>query len=92
LALLLSNVGKPRLRLLQGCEKRVFRPSDLGGEDERHALDALKNPASSHVPGEVEAYVNLKHSLIRLIAEIEPTESHLEHLLKILQAHPGGVN
>ena len=26
-------------------------------------LKALKNPASSHVPGELEAYLNLKHEL-----------------------------
>ena len=59
--------------------------------DLRQSLDALKNPASSHVPGELEAYLDLKHSLTRLIAELEPLDAQLGHLEKALQ-HPGGVN
>ena len=59
--------------------------------DLRQSLDALKNPASSHVPGELEAYLDLKHSLTRLIAELEPLQAQLGHLQKALQ-HPGGVN
>ena len=58
----------------------------------REDLHALNNPASSHVPGELEAYLELKHSLTTLISETEQLESHLGHLLKILQAHPGGAN
>jgi prepilin-type N-terminal cleavage/methylation domain-containing protein len=46
-------------------------------------LLALKNPAQSHVPGELEAYLELKHSLTTLIAELQQLESHLGHLLKI---------
>ncbi len=59
--------------------------------DLRQSLQALKNPASSHVPGELEAYLDLKHSLTRLIAELEPLEAQLGHLQKAL-GHPGGVN
>jgi prepilin-type N-terminal cleavage/methylation domain-containing protein len=59
--------------------------------DLRQSLNALKNPASSHVPGELEAYLDLKHSLTRLLAEIEPLEAQLGHLQKAL-GHPGGVN
>ena len=58
--------------------------------DLRQSLKALRNPASSHVPGELEAYLELKHSLTRLIAEIEPLEAHVGQLQKIL-GHPGGV-
>ena len=49
LALLLSNAGRLRLRIFQGCEKCVFRLRDRAGEDERHALDALafRNRAGS---------------------------------------------
>jgi hypothetical protein len=68
------------LQSLQGSE------ADL-----RISLNALKNPASSHVPGELEAYLDLKHSLTRLIAELEPLDAQLGHLQKALQ-HPGGVN
>ena len=41
LALLLSNAGRPGLRIFQGCEKCVFRLRDRAGEDERHSLNAL---------------------------------------------------
>ena len=64
-----------------------------GGEaDLRLALHALKNPASSHVPGALEAYLELKHSLTTSIAEIQQLNAHLGHLLKMLEAHPGGIN
>ncbi len=46
-------------------------------------LHALKNPASSHVPGELEAYLELKHNLTTLIAELQQLEVHLRHLLQI---------
>ena len=58
----------------------------------REDLQALKNPASSHVPGALEAYLELKHSLTTLISESEQLEAHLGHLLKIMQGHPGGAN
>lgn len=64
-----------------------------GGEaDLRLALHALKSPASSHVPGALEAYLELKHSLTTSIAEIQQANAHLGHLLKMLEAHPGGIN
>jgi prepilin-type N-terminal cleavage/methylation domain-containing protein len=68
------------LQALQGSE------ADL-----RDTLHSLKNPASSHVPGELQAYLELKHSLTRLIAELEPLDAHVGHMLKMLQ-QPGGVN
>ena len=46
-------------------------------------LHALKNPASSHVPGELEAYLQLKLSLLTLIDELQQLEAHLQHLQKI---------
>ena len=57
----------------------------------RKDLHALKNPASSHVPGELEAYLDLKHSLTTLLADTERLESHVGHLHKLLE-HSGGVN
>ena len=39
-ALLLSKLGRPRLRVVQGCEERFGCCSDRAGERERHALDA----------------------------------------------------
>ena len=49
----------------------------------RIELHALKNPASSHAPGELEAYLELKLSLLTLIDELQQLEAHLQHLLKI---------
>jgi prepilin-type N-terminal cleavage/methylation domain-containing protein len=64
----------------------------LGEAALRLDLSALKNPASSHVPGELEAYLDLKHSLTTLLAHTEQLEAHLGHLQKLLEAHPGGAN
>ena len=58
----------------------------------RRDLRALRNPASSHVPGELEAYLDLKHSLTRLISDTERLETHVNRLQKLLDGHPGGVN
>ncbi len=51
-----------------------------GEADLQQDLRALDNPASSHVPGELEAYLDLKHDLTTLIAEIQQLEAHLGHL------------
>jgi prepilin-type N-terminal cleavage/methylation domain-containing protein len=58
----------------------------------RQDLRALRNPASSHVPGELEAYLDLKHSLTRLISDTERLETHVSRLQKLLDGHPGGAN
>jgi len=55
-------------------------------------LRALKNPASSHVPGELEAYLELKHSLTTLIANTKQLEAHVGHLQKLLQGNLEGAN
>lgn len=55
-----------------------------GEADLRQALRALKNPASSHVPEELEAYLELKHDLATLMAEIEQLEAHLGHVLHVV--------
>ena len=64
----------------------------LGEAALRQHLSALKNPASSHVPGELEAYLELKHSLTTLLANTEQLEAHVGHLQKLLAGHPGGAN
>jgi prepilin-type N-terminal cleavage/methylation domain-containing protein len=55
------------------------------------SLRMLKNPASSHVPGELEAYLELKHSLTTLISELDQLEAHLGHLVQVSSAFTGGV-
>ena len=64
----------------------------LGEAALRQDLLALQYPASSHVPGELEAYLELKHSLTTLLANTEQLEAHVGHLQKLLAAHPGGAN
>jgi prepilin-type N-terminal cleavage/methylation domain-containing protein len=71
---------------------RILEALQGGEADLRLALHALKNPASSDVPGALEAYLELKHSLTTSIAEIQQLNAHLGHLLKLLEGHPGGVN
>jgi len=57
----------------------------LGEAALRQDLHALKNPASSHVREELEAYLELKHSLTTLIAHFEQLQAHVGHLHKMLQ-------
>jgi prepilin-type N-terminal cleavage/methylation domain-containing protein len=71
---------------------RILQALQGGEADLRLALHALKNPASSHVPGALEAYLELKHTLTTSIAEIQQLNAHLGHLLKLLEGHPGGIN
>jgi prepilin-type N-terminal cleavage/methylation domain-containing protein len=54
-----------------------------GEADLRQVLSALKNPASSQVPEELEAYLDLKHDLKTLRAETLQLEAHLGHLLEL---------
>jgi len=55
------------------------------GEAElRQELADLDNPARFHVQGELEAYLDLKHSLTETIAELNQLEHHLAHVNKIL--------
>lgn len=54
-----------------------------GEADLQQDLHALQNPASSHAPGELEAYLELKHDLTTLLAEIRQLEAHLGHLLDL---------
>ncbi len=42
---------------------------------------ALNNPASAHVPGELEAYLNLKHDLQEVIAKVQVTEIHVKNVM-----------
>ena len=44
-------------------------------------LAALKNPASLHTPGALEAYLNLKHDLQDVVAKVHETEIHVMKLV-----------
>jgi prepilin-type N-terminal cleavage/methylation domain-containing protein len=46
----------------------------------RQDLAALDNPASAFIPGELEAYLALKHDLQEVVAKLELTSVHLTKL------------
>ena len=52
---------------------------------------ALRNPAKKHVPGELDAYHDLKRSLITMINETNRLQKHLKHVLHIV-THKRGVS
>jgi len=54
-------------------------------------LKALRNPASSHDPKELEAYFKLKHSLTTFIADLDQLEAHLGNLHRIASSDVRGA-
>jgi len=50
----------------------------------RQELADLDNPARFHVEGELEAYLDLKHSLEDTVSKLNQLEHHLAHVIKIL--------
>ena len=50
----------------------------------RRELADLENPARYHVPGELEAYLELKHSLTETLPKLEVLENNLMRLHRIL--------
>ena len=85
-------VNEPHVAPPSALVDETLQQLQLGEAALRQDLHALQNPASSHVPGELEAYLELKHSLTTLISNTEQLEAHLGHLQKLLEAHPGGAN
>jgi len=54
--------------------------AELGQE-----LADLENPARFHVPGELEAYLDLKHNLTETLPKLNQLEQHLAHVLQIVE-------
>jgi prepilin-type N-terminal cleavage/methylation domain-containing protein len=63
---------------------RLLHDLQMAEAELRQEMSDLKNPAQYHVPGELEAYLELKHSLTETIPKINQLEHHLEHVLHIL--------
>jgi prepilin-type N-terminal cleavage/methylation domain-containing protein len=63
---------------------RLLHNLQMGEGELRQELADLKNPASHHVEGELEAYLELKHSLTETIPKLNQLEHHLEHVLHII--------
>ena len=56
----------------------------MGEAELMQELADLKNPARYHVPGELEAYLELKHSLTETLPKLKQLENHLMHVHQIL--------
>lgn len=63
---------------------QLLQDLQMGEAELRQELADLKNPARYHVPGELEAYLDLKHSLTETIPKLNQLENHLRHVLHIL--------
>lgn len=63
---------------------RLLENLRMGQSELRQALSDLKNPERYHVPGEMEAYLDLKHSLTETLPKLRQLESHLAHVHRIL--------
>ena len=63
---------------------RLLHNLQMGTEELKQELADLKNPAQFHVEGELEAYLELKHSLTETIPKLNELEHHLEHVLHII--------
>jgi prepilin-type N-terminal cleavage/methylation domain-containing protein len=61
----------------------VLQELQTGEAELQQDLAALKNPASAHVPGELEAYLELKHGLQDVVAKIHTTDIHITKLLNV---------
>jgi hypothetical protein len=63
---------------------RLLHNLQMGTEELKQELADLKNPAQFHVEGELEAYLELKHSLTDTIPKLNGLEQHLKHVLHII--------
>ena len=64
---------------------RLLAELQSGEAELRQELADLRNPAQFHVPGELEAYLELKHSLTETLPKLRQLENHLAHVLQIMQ-------
>ena len=81
--LLLPAVQRTQMPPDPAIVQRILERVQTGEDALRAQMHALRNPASSHNPGELEAYLELKHQLQALIDELQQLEVHLRHLLMI---------
>jgi prepilin-type N-terminal cleavage/methylation domain-containing protein len=64
---------------------RLLHDLQMGEAELRQELADLENPARFHVPGELEAYLDLKHNLTETLPKLNQLEQHLAHVLQILE-------
>jgi hypothetical protein len=57
---------------------------EQGEAELRQEYFALGNPAQNHIPGELDAYLDLRKSLMDMINDLPPLEAHLRHVQQIV--------
>lgn len=62
--------------------RSVAQDSQIADEQLQQDIAALKNPATSHVQGELNAYLNLKHALQDVAATVKRVELEDFHFVK----------
>ena len=62
----------------------ILEALEVGEEELRQSARALRNPARNHIPGELEAYLDLKHSLHTAISHVHQLKVHLKHVVHVL--------
>ena len=65
--------------------ERLVQNLQIGQAELQQELSDLRNPAQYHIPGELEAYLELKHSLTETLPKLNQLERHLLHVLHIMQ-------
>jgi len=63
---------------------RLLMIVEMGKAELMQEMSDLKNPARFHVEGEMEAYLDLTHSLADTIPKLNQLENHLMHVRRIL--------
>jgi prepilin-type N-terminal cleavage/methylation domain-containing protein len=65
--------------------QNIILPTVQGGQDDlQQEFMALPNPAQLHNPGELEAYLDLKHSLVEATTDLQRLSVHLQQLLHMM--------
>jgi len=62
----------------------ILEALQVSEEELRQESLDLRNPAKYHLPGELEAYLDLKHSLDTAITHVHQLKIHVRHVLQIL--------
>lgn len=87
--------GPPTAEQLSEISDVILPAVQRGQADLKREFLALENPASSHNPGELQAYLDLKHSLVELTTKLQRLQVHLQQVLDIsanLDGNPGSID
>lgn len=80
-----SNLhGPPNPDQIAEIQNVILPAVQRGEADLQGEFLALPNPAALHNPGELAAYLDLKHDLVDVTTKFQRLKVHLNHLLDIV--------